>query len=326
MAQTRVALTSPTLLTHAFEVGETLTDATGSVAVAVTDATGATVSSGNAAHASLGTYSYALAGQSAPARLTAAWSATVAGSAVVQTDEVEIVGGFFFSLTQGRASDASLSDSSKYTTGDLEDARLETEEECEAICDRAFIPRYLRTTLDGTGQPDLVLRHPDPERTVAHVRTIRSVKMARRADQPFVDFTTPELAALRVSDDGTLRRLDGRVFTEGYANVVVELEYGLNAPPAELVKAALMRFRTRLNLGKGQIPSNASSFTVADGGTYRLDLPGAWKTGRPEIDAVYARYSRRSGAGTGTSGRQVPASRQLNYDPQFASLFHGGRR
>ncbi len=79
-------------------------------------------------------------------------------------------------------------------------------------------------------------------------------------------------------------------------------------------------------MNKTGIPTTASSFTVADGGTYRLDLPGAWKTGLPQVDAVYARYSRRSGAGTGTTGRQVPASRQLNYDPQFSSLFHGGRR
>jgi hypothetical protein len=326
VTKTRVALTSPATLAHAFEVGETLTDATGSVAVAVTDALGASVSSGNATRTALGTYAYPLPGQSALARLSAAWSATIAGSAVTQADEVEIVGGFFFGLVQGRSSDASLSDESKYSTADLELARLETEEECELICDRAFVPRYLRTVLDGTGQPDLVLRHPDPERTVAHVRSIRSVKMAPRADGTFTSFSASELAALRVSEDGTLRRLDGRIFAEGFANVIVELEYGLDAPPAELVRATLTRFRTRLNLGKTNIPSNASSFTVADGGTYRLDLPGAWKTGRPEIDAVYARYSRRSGAGTGTTGRQVPASRQLNYDPQFGSLFHGGRR
>jgi hypothetical protein len=244
----------------------------------------------------------------------------------VQTDVVEIVGGFFFSLAAGRASDSSLSDAAKYTTADLELARLETEEECEAITDRAFVPRYLRVTLDGTGQSDLVLKHPDPERTVAHVRAIRSVKMAPRADGTFTSFSVAELAAVRVSDDGTLRRLDGATFIEGFANVVVELEYGLDAPPLELVRACLTRFRARLNMNKSGIPDRASSFTATDGGTYRLDLPGAWKTGLPQVDAVYARYSRRSGAGTGTTGRQIPASRSLNFDPQYSSLFHGGRR
>jgi hypothetical protein len=324
--KTRVALTSAASLQHSFELGETLTDATGTPTVAVTDALGVAVSSGDATRTAEGTYSYALAGQPQLARLSAAWSATIAGSAVVQLDDVEIVGGFFFSLSQGRGSDASLSDPAKYTTADIELARLETEEECEAITDRAFVPRYLRVTLDGTGQGDLVLKHPDPERTVAHVRTIRSVKMAPRADGTFTSFSVAELAAVRVSDDGTLRRLDGATFIEGFANVVVELEYGLDAPPLELVRACLTRFRARLNMNKSGIPDRASSFTATDGGTYRLDLPGAWKTGLPQVDAVYARYSRRSGAGTGTTGRQIPASRSLNYDPQYSSLFHGGRR
>jgi hypothetical protein len=79
-----------------------------------------------------------------------------------------------------------------------------------------------------------------------------------------------------------------------------------------------------LNLNKSAIPDRASSYTV-DGGIYRLDMPGAFKTGLPEVDAVYARYSRRS-TGTGPTGRQIPASRPLNYDPQRWSLYHGGVR
>lgn len=326
MGKVRVGRTQPAILTHVFEVGETATDATGNVSVAVTDATGASVQSGTAAHPSVGTYTFGLNGQSTLSWLDVAWSGTVGGGSVVQTDRIEVVGGFFFSLAQGRGSDDSLSSRDKYPTADLEAARLEVEEECEAICDRAFVPRYLRVVLDGTGQSDLVLKHPEPERSIAHVRSIRSVRMAPRADETFTAFTAAELAALQVADDATLRRLDGKAFTEGFGNVVVELEYGLTSPPAELVRAALTRFRSRLNLNKTNIPDRASSFTAGDGGTYRLDLPGAWKTGLPSVDAVYARYSRRSGSGTGSSGRQVPASRSLNFDPQFGSLFHGGRR
>ena len=324
MAATRVLKTSAATLAHTFEVGEEPTDSTTTVTVAVTDANGTAVTSGDATSAGedTGTYTFPLPGQASLARLSVAWSATIAGSAVVQTDVVEIVGGYFFTLTQGRGSDSSLTDPAKYPTADLTLKRSEVEEECEAICDRAFVRRYARVLLDGTGESDLILKHPDPERSIAHVRSIRSVKMAPRADETFVAFDAGELAALQVSDDGTLRRVDGVPFTRGYGNVVVEFEYGLDGPPAELVQACLTRFRSRLNLNKTAIPDRATSFTVAEGlGSYRLDMPGAWKTGLPMVDAVYARYSRRS-----STGRPVPASRQLSYDPQYTSLFHGGRR
>lgn len=322
--RTRVLRTSAAILAHTFEVGEEPTDSSTTVTVAVTDANGTAVAAGDASLTTVGTgrYTFTLGGQAQLGLLTVSWSATIAGAAVIQADEVEIVGGHFFSLAQGRASDSSLSSATKYPTADLELKRVEVEEECETICDRSFVPRYARVSLDGSGESDLVLSHPDPERSIADVRAIRSVRMAPRVGQPFVAFDAGQLAALQVADDGTLRRLDGALFTRGYANVIVELEYGLSAPPAELVQACLSRFRSRLNINKSGVPDRASSFTVSDGGTYRMDMPGPWKTGLPAIDAVYARYSRRDGAG----GRKVPASRQLNYDPSYGSLFHGGRR
>lgn len=320
---TRVPRTSAAVLSHVFEVGEVATDSTSTVTVTVTDANGTVVTSGNATHPGPdGVYQFALPGQSALKLLSVAWSATIAGASVVEVDEVEVVGGFFFSLSEGRGSDPSLSDTGKYPTADLVDKRTEVEQECEMVCDRAFVPRYARVVVDGTGHPDLVLPHPDPGRTVAHVRSVRRVSMAPRADEPFTDFTVAELAAVRVSEDGTLRRLDEQVFTEGFGNVVVEYEYGLSAPPEDLQQAALRRFRSRLNMNKTGIPDRATSFTLSDGGAFRISMPGAWATGIPEVDAAYARYSRRDGAG----GRKVPASRTLSYDPQFTSLMHPGRR
>ncbi len=332
MARSRVLRTSAAVLSHQFEVGETPTDSGSTVTVAVTDANSTAVTSGNASSAGVGTGSYlfALPGQSALKQLDVAWSASILATSVVQVDDVEIVGGFFFSLAQGRASDASLADTVKYPTTDLDAARLQTEEECELICDRTFVPRYARVVVDGSGETDLLLPHPDPDRTVegAGVRTIRRVSMAPRADETFVDFTTAEKAALKVTDDGLLQRLDGNSFTAGFKNVVVEYEYGWDSPPAELVQATLTRFRSRLNMNKSAVPDRASSFTANAGGTYRLTLPTAYSTGIPAVDAVYARYARRDGVGPGGAAdkRKVPASRQLNYDPQYGSMFHGGRR
>lgn len=323
--KTRVAVTSAAVLTHRFEVGETLTDSTTPVAVSVTDPSGTVVTTGTATNATTGVYTYALPPQAALTSLSVAWSAIIAEAAVVETDVVEVVGGFFFTLAEGRGSDATLADRDKYPTADLDEKRLQVEEECEAICDRAFVPRYARVTLDGTGSADLILAHPDPDRSVAHIRKIRSVKMAAQSGGTPVDFTTGQLAALIVRNDSTITRTDGQWWDEGYGNVVIEYEYGLDGPPEQLRQAAMVRLRSLLNVNKTGIPDRAASFTAGDGGTYRLTMPGAYATGLPQVDAVYARYSRRSGTAA-NGGRQVPASRTLDYDPQRTSLMHGGPR
>jgi hypothetical protein len=150
--------------------------------------------------------------------------------------------------------------------------------------------------------------------------------MADSTDRTFTAFTVGQLADLAATADGRLVRTGGDIFTEGRRNVIVELEYGLDRPPADLVREAKIRLRTVLNSNKSGVPDRASSFTMAEGGTFRLDMPGPFKTGIPTVDAAYGRYSRRS-TGSGPTGRAVPASRTLSYTPQRGSLFHGwGRR
>lgn len=330
MGAARILRGTTATITHTFVVDEDPTDSSTTVTVAVVDATGASVSSGNATTAGAGTgqYTYTLAAGSTLEDLTATWTGTIAGVVTAEADNIEVVGGTFFDLATGRNSDATLADAAKYTTAQLRQARLEVEQECEEICDRAFFPRYARAVLDGTGTTDLLLPSGDTLRRPGcnrEVRTIRSVTMASSVDGTFTAFTAGELAALAITPDGAIRRTDGAYWTEALSNVVVEWEYGLAAPPQDLIRAALVRFRSRLNIHRSGVPDRATSFTAVDGGTYRIDLPGEWKTGLPEVDAVYARYSHRSGAGTG-KGRMVPASRTLSYDPQRYSVFHGGRR
>lgn len=324
---TRIQRNTAGTLRHTFVVDEDPTDSSTTVTYAVVDATGAAVVDGDAVldEAGTGTYSFVLPAQAALAALTVTWTGTVAGSATVQTTGAEIVGGTFFTLAQGRNSDAALADVEDYTLDDLAAARLEVEYECEHICDRAFVPRYDRVVLDGSGGRELLLKLSMPDRSAAEVRTIRSVSMADSPDGTFTAFTAGELADLAVTADGTLVRTGGDAFTEGRRNVVVELEYGLDRPPPDLVRQALVRFRTALNTHRSGVPDRASSFTMAEGGTFRLDMPGPFKTGVPTVDAAYARYSRRS-TGTGATGRAVPASRTLTYTPQAGSMFHGWRR
>jgi hypothetical protein len=172
-------------------------------------------------------------------------------------------------------------------------------------------------TLDGTGTSELLL--PDQD-----VRTIRAVRVAPMFGQAYVDLTDPELAVLSVTSDKVLRRTDQSIWTEGDANVVVEYEFGLDAPPVPLQEAALVRFRSLLNKHRTAIPDRAATFTATDGGTYRLSLPGRYSTGIPDVDAVYQRYG--AGAQGGTGGPGTPASRRLDFDPQWLSMYHGGER
>jgi hypothetical protein len=317
MGLSRVAVHRAATLTHTWYVGETPTDPTGTPTYAIVDANGTAVSSGNATvvGGSSGQTTAPLAAQSLMRHLTVTWVATVAGGSVTEVDYVEVVGGFFFTLAEGRASNSALSSTSTYPTAALEAARLEVEVECEEICDRAFVPRYRRVVVDGSGTGDLALG-------VADVRSIRRAAMADSPDGTFTDLTAAQLAAVAVRPDRTLRRTDGNVWTEGTANIVVEVEYGLDRPPVDLVDGSQIRFRTLLTRPKSAIPDRAQSFVVGEGGTFRIAQPGPWETGIPEVDAAYDRYSLRERMGPNGSGLPVPASRTLQFAPQRHSLFH----
>jgi hypothetical protein len=323
---TRVARTAPATLPHTFVVGETATDPTGSTATVVaTDPAGGSVTVGAATRTGVGAFAATMAGQAALTRLSIAWTGTFSGSAVTEVDYVEVAGGFYFNLAVARASDDILADTEKYTTADLELRRRQVEDECEMICDRAFVPRYRRAVLSGTGTSDILMTDDAwarESRSAGDIRLIRSASIAPQVGQTSVPLTAGQLAALTITSDGMLRRVDGTIWDEGVQNVAIEYEYGLDSPPSDLVDAALLRLRSRLTASRSGVPDRASSFTAADGGTYRIDLPGAWKTGIPTVDAAYSRYSRRSGSGTGTAGKPVAASRTLTYSPQVNSLFH----
>jgi len=324
----RVARTAAAVLEHTFTVGEDPVDAAGGVSVVVTTADGTEVTTGAATHAGegTGTYTFALPPQPELEHLVVQWAGSVNGADVVETTQVEIVGGFLFSLQRARGSDPALADTNRYPTGDLAEARIAVELECEWICAQAWVPRYRRVTLDGSGTPDLVL--PDGGDEVRGgvlmrgVRTVRSAAVAPRVGLPFVELAAGELAALAVRSGGVLRRTDGTIWTLGDSNVVAEYEYGADRPPPDLVDAALLRLRSRLTGRNTQIPDRAVSFTVQDMGTYRLALPDAFRTGVPDVDAAYGRYSRRVSPSEAPGGRSVPASATLDYTPQVHSLFH----
>jgi hypothetical protein len=205
-------------------------------------------------------------------QLTATWTVDGASHETV----VEVVGGFYFSVQDVRAADRSLEDPGRYPASDLLATRQEVEDEFERICGVAFVPRYRRVTIDGSDRAVVSL----PSR---RLRAVRDVVVGG------VAWTTTDLSDVRWG--AGITRADGTLFPAGVRNITVGYEHGWSEPPSEIRRAALTRLRSRLNFSRSAIPDRATSFSVAEGGTYRLDTAGRSKTGIDEVDAALARYT-----------------------------------
>jgi hypothetical protein len=226
---------------------------------------------------------YALAAVNTLELLTATF--TDAGDGSTHEQRIEVVGGYYFSVAAARAAEPSLADTASYDQATVVAARREVEDEAERICARAFVPRFCRDQLDGSGRSALRLTNPD-------LRQLRSVKVDG------VAYSGPQLAAvlpdrsrgeLRLPATGT----PTTTWPAGVGNVIVEYDYGWDRPPAELVKAAILRLRSRLNMPRSGVPDRAERIVLAEGATYTLSMPGEFQTGIPDVDAVYWRYSNR---------------------------------
>ena len=63
----------------------------------------------------------------------------------------------------------------------------------------------------------------------------------------------------------------------------------MDIPPSDITTASTVHARARLRPTDTKIPTRALSFTVQDGGVYRLASPRKDRTGIPEVDASYER-------------------------------------
>lgn len=266
----RALRASGATLSHTFRVGETATDAAGAVSVAVTRLDGTPVQSGAATHPGVGQYAFALGPVAQLDALTVTWTGTVAGAARTETDLVEVVGGYLFELADLRSE--YKPDPTRFPTSVLEAKRTAAEVECEDICGVAFVPRFTRVSLDSRGGGcDLLLPH-------AQARSVRAVS---------VDGTVWPLAGVTVSGSGVLTT--SGVWPRG--RVVVEYEHGLDWPPPDLADAVMLRSFSLLGRASSGVPQRAVSWSADSGGTYRLSLPGARKTGIPDVDGPYERHT-----------------------------------
>ena len=286
----RVLRTAKSTLSQTFYLDGVATDATGAVAVAITRLDGTAVESGNASgpdanHA----YSYQFQGRDVVDLLTVTWSATISGYAIVLTDSIEIVGGFFFSTTEGRAVDPALASTSKFPDSDLVTYRAQTEAECERICGQAFVPRFLRFSINGTGATALMS-------PVAMIRSIRSVQISGTTMSP------SDTALVGFSDAGMIYLTKGWIpgVPYGLKNITIELEHGWDAPPIDIVRAAKLRFKSMALQSRSPLPDRAERVVQVDerGSAVSYRSPTVESVGIPEVDATYGRYpSPRPGFG-----------------------------
>lgn len=245
--------------------------------------------------------------------LTATWTDSAAPT-VGRTTDHEIVGGYIFSLADVRAHNPNLESEAEYASELIIAKRLEVEDEVEDICDVAFVPRYQRVVVDGTGSNEVLAG-------VQMIRTIRSCRIyASTGSTSYTSLNASQLAGLVFTRDGLVRRTDGGSFDYGLGNIVLEVEHGYTAPPADLRTAVLDRLHDRLIDPNSAIPSRARAYTAADGFSYELTRSDEFSTGIPSVDAVYQRYSLRKKNGDGAA----PASRTINFDPQWNGLYRGG--
>lgn len=279
MSLLRLLRTAGVTVTHEFRVDEVLTDAAGSVTATLSRLDGTVVAGPTTAgHPSTGTYTYPAPGQSQVDSLTLDWAGTFAGSAVTVRDYVEIVGGFLFDLAEART--AHDLDVVRFPAAVLASARIWVEQEAERICRQAFVPRFARESHNGTGNPQLGVQWP-------LIRKIRAVTVGGTA------MSAPDVALLGYADHGVITRPGGAGWPAGTRNIIVEYEHGMDLPPEEVRQAGILRLRSALGQNTAGVPDRALSFSVADGGVYRLSTAAKQKTGFPDVDGVYERYTRQ---------------------------------
>lgn len=248
--------------------------------------------------------------------LTVEWTDS-AYPTVSHTTEHEVVGGFMFTLADARAwNGGQLASTTSYPDARIVDGRTRVEDEAEYICGRAFVPRCLRLILDGTGSDLLATGVWFPRR----VRTGRVYSTA--GGTVYTTLTAAQLAGLVPSEEGVLRRTDGRAWAFGAGTIVLEIEHGSSTTPPTMRDAVLMRLADLLTNPKSSVPTRANRYQQTDGFGFDLNQEDEFSTGIDAVDAVYARHSVRPRK----NGQGRPLSRPLQLDPQYNALYRGGVR
>ncbi len=199
------------------------------------------------------------------------------------TTYFEVQGAFLFSLKEARDSDVDLASTTRFPTSEMKRYRDQVETEFERITGRSFTPRAKTFTF-----PYLVERQGLYRDTVPVFSTglydVTSIKAIR------IDGEAVSTDGWSVDPLGYLTGPQNAV--QSGSKVVVTVEYGFPAVPADVTRAAILRLRNLFSQENSGIPDRATSFVQAEGGTFTLATPGQRgnETGLPEVDAILRRY------------------------------------
>jgi hypothetical protein len=154
------------------------------------------------------------------------------------------------------------------TASEIRDGRTYVEKGLESYCGAAFVPRYRRERISGTGGTKVELRK-------FPIRSVRSVKRDGTA--------ITDLAEVVV--DGS-HAYYSTTWTTGVRNYEVIYEYGFDDSAdeyAEAKEAALVWVKN--HLVKGPIDDRATGFTTEDA-SFAMSTPGVRgaHTGIPAVD------------------------------------------
>lgn len=287
-----------------FYSGSDPVEADGAVTVVVKRSNGTTLLSTSATNdVEVGLYSVVIPAQTKLDLLTVTWTATLTGTPVSLQSEVEIVGGFLFTISELRSADSSLANVTRFPTQTLIDARQDVETEFEDICQRAFVPRfaaewvfYYNEDYDGRGYfKTISLKKPEPIRL-----TGAKIGATLYSDVDVLGWETA--GSVETSGDSHTLNVRADPLAVGLAidnRVYLEYEYGMPQVPTQIKIKAIRRARLNL-LGMGStIDPRATTMNIPDIGSVNLATPGmqGLETGIPDIDVVLRRYKLGSGAG-----------------------------
>ena len=265
--------------------------------VAITDGGGTAITSGTGIRVSQGVYSFALTPSVTQAldTYTATWTPTIAGLVNTFTTEFEVVGGFYFSITEARqyvntGGDPGL-DNAGITFQQIVDARALVEERFERESATSFVPRGARTVVDGDpwNPSRIVLRKPDTSSPISRIRKINQILLNG------VAMSAGDIAAMNIyADEGAIQSVSASFFSFGYRNIQVWFEYGYDQCPLPVKRAALEYCRyLLLNNSEDERMINATS-EMDTSGAINMKGPSRFRpTGLPSVDAVLWRYGDR---------------------------------
>lgn len=290
---------------------DALPDADTTVSVAITNAAGDSVASGEATLGSVSSglqaVTFDVAADLTPARdsLTATWTATIGGAQIGEVSTIDVCDARLFPMSDYQQYPEVVAKG--FADDVLEAQRLFAEDFLERECGCAFTGRYGTETFDlggyygapaqalaywwggrrvNTGATKLALRQP-------FIQALRSI--AQTTFDPDSDTsTTTQL-------DVSYARFDSRRGTVEYrdqlgnglrGNVTIGFEHGEPLADVRRICAILARYR----LLNGPLDARASQVSVEGGGTINLLTPGiaGSVTGIAEVDAFIMRYNQRA--------------------------------